>query len=38
MKICVLLKADSALAEINYFINQLILNYTPLFIPLMQKA
>lgn len=29
MKICVQLIADSALAGINYFINQLILNYTP---------
>ncbi len=29
MIICVLLIADSALEGINYFINQLILNYTP---------
>ncbi len=29
MIICVLIKADSVLAGINYFINQLILNYIP---------
>ena len=38
MKICVLLIADSALAGINYFIKQLILNYTPSFIPLIAEG
>ena len=38
MIICVLLIADSALAGINYFINQFILNYTPSFIPLIAEG
>ena len=38
MKICVLLIADSVFTGINYFINQLILNYLPSVIPLIAES